>query len=315
MTPEPADRRCTDTSIARLPWAIQNHGVPTGRRTLPSDVRDQHRRQTQAIRTIPARPQVRGEKLRQPRLDRLEVAIADVHGGTPEAQKATQGRVRIRGRPIEVRGQYGQEGEEAGAKLRRVHRGELLVVDRRHTRPQGEGPLHGPSDASLADDHHDLAADQRPHMPVQGGLGHIRKCVPELRRGDLAATELLDDAPPHRMQHDIGDAGLTVCFSGSQRLMTGRSELHIPTRAIVSAHVAPGWTSEILGIRSGLSISGLRKLGVFTHPSGARRLVDMRRGMPLLRIVTDREMTGFDELLLSTPVAAQLASAVQEVTR
>ncbi|WP_420110640.1 hypothetical protein [Pseudactinotalea sp.] len=61
-------------------------------------------------------------------------------------------------------------------------------------------------------------------------------------------------------------------------------------------------------MRSGLAISGYRKLGTFTHPSGARRLVSMRRGYPLLRIAVDRISVGFDEILLSTAAAESIAA-------
>ena len=64
-------------------------------------------------------------------------------------------------------------------------------------------------------------------------------------------------------------------------------------------------------MRSGLVVSGFRKLGTFTHPSGKRRLVAMKRGMPLLRLVTDRREAGFDEILLSMDDAAHVAQAIQ----
>ncbi|NMA77412.1 MAG: hypothetical protein GX960_09195 [Actinomycetales bacterium] len=64
-------------------------------------------------------------------------------------------------------------------------------------------------------------------------------------------------------------------------------------------------------MRSGVIISGLLKLGTFTHPSGTRRLVSMRRGMPLLRLRTDRRTTGYDEVLLSTEDAEPIARTMQ----
>src|SRR5690606_37545362 len=100
-------------------------------------------------------------------------------------------------------------------------------------------------------------------------------------------------------QIDFGPAGLDIHFPGWEASMAGRRTLHVPLHAILSARVEPGWTSEVLGTRSGLVVSGFRKLGTFTHPSGKRRLVAMKRGMPLLRLVTDRREAGFDEILLS----------------
>lgn len=102
---------------------------------------------------------------------------------------------------------------------------------------------------------------------------------------------------------------LTVTFPGWERLMTGRESHSVDIHGIDFVEVLPGWTSEVLGFRSGLAVSGLRKLGTFRHLDGTRRLVSMSRGLPLLRVrMRDREAgAGFDELLISTPEAADLA--------
>lgn len=114
------------------------------------------------------------------------------------------------------------------------------------------------------------------------------------------------------MTNVAGDrAGVHVQFPGWEAIMTGRSELAIPRTAIRDVSIGQGWTSEILGVRSGLVVSGYRKLGVFTHPSGMRRLVSMTRGRKLLRIAVDRAMVGFDEILLSTDDADSIAAALR----
>ncbi|QTX04952.1 hypothetical protein [Agromyces archimandritae] len=110
-------------------------------------------------------------------------------------------------------------------------------------------------------------------------------------------------------------AGVHVQFPGWEALMTGRREFMIPRAAIRQVSIGPGWTSEILGIRSGLVVSGYRKLGTFTHPSGMRRLVSMERGHPLLRIAVDRAMVGFDEILLSTRDAETIAATLRSEVR
>lgn len=108
---------------------------------------------------------------------------------------------------------------------------------------------------------------------------------------------------------------LRLDFPGWESLMVRRDRLEIPLDALRDVRVEPGWTSETLGIRSGLVVSGRRKLGIFRHPSGLRRLVSMRRGMPLLRVGVDRAATGFDELLLSAPDAARLAATLTSAVR
>ncbi len=108
-----------------------------------------------------------------------------------------------------------------------------------------------------------------------------------------------------------GADGLEVQFPGWERWMTRRARVVVPDVAIRAAGVEPGWTSEVLGMRHGLVVTGLRKLGTFTHPNGRRRLVSMRRGRPLLRVEVDRDVTGFDELLLSTTAAPDIAGRLK----
>ncbi|GAA1487786.1 hypothetical protein [Brachybacterium sacelli] len=103
---------------------------------------------------------------------------------------------------------------------------------------------------------------------------------------------------------------LRIDFPGWEALMTRRGSIEIPAGAIGAVQVEPGWSSEALGIRSGLVISGYRKVGVFRHLSGTRRLVSMKRGLPLLRIRVNRAVTGVDEVLVSTAEAEQIAGAL-----
>jgi hypothetical protein len=111
------------------------------------------------------------------------------------------------------------------------------------------------------------------------------------------------------------DAGLRVRFPGWESTMAGRASFTAAMTDIRGAVAAPGWTSEVLGMRSGLVVSGYRKLGVFTHPSGTRRLVSMKRGLPLLRVLLDPTSTGFDELLVSTPDAEPVARSLSQGIR
>lgn len=103
-----------------------------------------------------------------------------------------------------------------------------------------------------------------------------------------------------------GRPELRLTFPGWERLMVSRSEYTIPYEAIADVRVEGDWTSELLGIRSGLVVSGLVKVARFTHPNGTRRLVAMRRGLPLLRI--GLRGLEFDEVLVSTADADTLRS-------
>ncbi|GAA2839465.1 hypothetical protein GCM10010522_67450 [Kribbella solani] len=102
---------------------------------------------------------------------------------------------------------------------------------------------------------------------------------------------------------------LRLDFGRWEALLLRRSHLAVPAAEIERLEVLPGWTSEVLGFRSGLVISGYLKIATFRHPSGVRRLVSMRRGLPVLRVV----LRGgeFDELLISTPAAGELADALR----
>lgn len=116
---------------------------------------------------------------------------------------------------------------------------------------------------------------------------------------------------------NVEDRLLTLTFPGWERLMVGRASHSVALDAIDSVEVMAGWSPEVLGWRAGLVISGFRKLGTFRHPDGTRRLVSMKRGLPLLRIrMRDREVgAGFDELLVSTPGAAELAVELDALAR
>lgn len=105
---------------------------------------------------------------------------------------------------------------------------------------------------------------------------------------------------------------LRIEFDAWEALMVRRRVLTVPHDRIVAVEVLPGWTSEILGVRFGVAISGFLKVGVFTHPRGTRRLVSMRRGTPVLRVGLRGRKAGddFDEILVSTPEAAAIAAAL-----
>lgn len=110
------------------------------------------------------------------------------------------------------------------------------------------------------------------------------------------------------------DGRLAVEFPGWESLMTGRRSFAVPAEAIARVEVLDGWTSEVLGFRSGLVVSGYRKVATYVHPSGMRRLVSMKRGIPLLRIgMHSRDAGhGFDELLLSAPDGHVIAARIDQ---
>jgi hypothetical protein len=115
----------------------------------------------------------------------------------------------------------------------------------------------------------------------------------------------------------LDDSTLHVQFPGWEALMVGRSAYSVDRDTITGVELLPGWSSELLGARSGLVVSGHLKVGTFRHPSGARRLVAMRRGLPLLRVRLAGPAGGheFDELLVSDAQAEQLFESLRKDAR
>ncbi|MEE2060748.1 hypothetical protein [Rhodococcus artemisiae] len=113
------------------------------------------------------------------------------------------------------------------------------------------------------------------------------------------------------------ESSLHLTFSGWEAFFVRRSDMSIPQSSIARVEVLPGWTSEVLGFRNGLAISGFLKVGTFTHPRGTKRLVVMKRGEPVLRIVLRGRQAGdeFDELLISAPNAQDIVGALQRVQK
>ncbi len=106
---------------------------------------------------------------------------------------------------------------------------------------------------------------------------------------------------------------LRVDFGNHETLMTARRSFEVDSDAITGFEVQPGWISEVHGMRYGYHMLGLHKLGIWKHPSGTKRLIAMKRGTSVLRVRLDRSKVdgGFDELLISTPEAADIAETVK----
>lgn len=89
-----------------------------------------------------------------------------------------------------------------------------------------------------------------------------------------------------------------------------RRRFHSVPLVAVRASEVTERPSEFLGLRTGLSY---RRLGTYRHPNGTRRLVAMKAGEPVLRIrlADTPESGGFDELLISTPNAAEVEAELR----
>jgi hypothetical protein len=109
---------------------------------------------------------------------------------------------------------------------------------------------------------------------------------------------------------------LIVHFSWWERLLVRRAAEEVPVAAIEQAEVSERWSYRPLGMRAGLVVAGLLKVGTWRSP-GAARLVCVKRGLPTLRVAVDRTRSGgrFDEILISAPGARAAADALNARAR
>lgn len=109
----------------------------------------------------------------------------------------------------------------------------------------------------------------------------------------------------------VGDE-LRVEFTGWERLAVRREELVVPLSAVRKAERVGKPLAHTRGGRVGVLISGVLKTGVWGIGTGICQLVSVRRDVPALRVVLDRGGYGgrFDELLISTANAGELAGAI-----
>ena len=107
---------------------------------------------------------------------------------------------------------------------------------------------------------------------------------------------------------------LIVQFSWWERLLVRRAAEEVPVAAIRHTQVVERWSYRPLGVRAGLVVAGLLKVGTWRSP-GTARLVCLRRGLPTLRVSVDRARSGgrFDELLIGARDARAAADALNAV--
>jgi hypothetical protein len=103
----------------------------------------------------------------------------------------------------------------------------------------------------------------------------------------------------------LTDDRLDVRFSPGEKVMGLIRDVSVPRSAVTGAAVVQSWRDEVRGFRVGLGLPRVRLLGTWRW-KGHRQLVDLRRGVPAVR-VTLRD-SRYDELLLSTPDADVLAA-------
>ncbi|MCZ2860844.1 hypothetical protein [Blastococcus sp. VKM Ac-2987] len=103
----------------------------------------------------------------------------------------------------------------------------------------------------------------------------------------------------------VSDDTLTVRLPRSSRIAGLLRHQVVPRSAITSAEAVADGLTAARGLRApGLGIPGRRMVGTW-RGRGARRLVDVRRGQPALRLRLQEHR--YDELLIGHDDAAALA--------
>jgi hypothetical protein len=97
-----------------------------------------------------------------------------------------------------------------------------------------------------------------------------------------------------------------VTFGKWERIFTRHTELRLPMSALSQVKYVRQPLREVLGTRSGLLVTGLLKVGVWS----GKRVVSVRRGVPALRLVLANR-TPCTEVVVSTPRAAELAVEIR----
>ncbi|MBB5137409.1 hypothetical protein HNP84_007161 [Thermocatellispora tengchongensis] len=111
---------------------------------------------------------------------------------------------------------------------------------------------------------------------------------------------------------------LSVRFTFWERPFALRGALTIPLTTVRHVTDVERPLRKTRGMRrAGVLVTGLLKIGSWGPPAGARQFVCARRGVPALHIALDpgTSKLGYDELLISTTGAAQVAAAISEAKR
>lgn len=113
---------------------------------------------------------------------------------------------------------------------------------------------------------------------------------------------------------DLNERSLRIEFSRLERLMTWSARVTVPLTAIRAVEVLDAPLRHTRGGRVGFLVPGVVKVGRWGFGTGMRQLVSVRRGTPGLLVNVDRSTVGFDELLVSTDRAEELAAALASRT-
>jgi hypothetical protein len=142
---------------------------------------------------------------------------------------------------------------------------------------------------------------------------------PEPQRGGADDTVRATRQPRRKIAMalvSIHDNALVIRFARWERLFAARASMTVPLAAVRAVACADRPLAATRGARwVGMFVTGVVKIGSWGTGTRTRQFVCVRRGVPGLRVVLDRRASGlrFDELLISTAGAADLARAIEQL--
>ncbi len=113
--------------------------------------------------------------------------------------------------------------------------------------------------------------------------------------------------------HLVGSTVMVVTTRWERPFVAWRAELEVPVAGVEQAELIERPLPATRGLRAGLLVTGLIKVGRWGIGSGRHTFVSIRRGVPAVRLVLDPQAAGrlgYAELLVSTPDAAAVVAAI-----
>jgi hypothetical protein len=105
----------------------------------------------------------------------------------------------------------------------------------------------------------------------------------------------------------LTEDSLRLHLSAAEKVATVHGDITVPRSAIVGVEVIDDALAAAHGLRVGLGLPGVRKLGTW-HSRSGKEFVDVRHGQPAVRVLLSGET--LDSLLLGTDDPQALAAAL-----
>jgi hypothetical protein len=106
----------------------------------------------------------------------------------------------------------------------------------------------------------------------------------------------------------LTEESLNVHLTTTEKVAAAHGDVSVPRSAVTGVEIVDDALGAAHGLRIGLGLPGVRKLGTWISRSG-REFVDVRKGQPAVRVLLADQ--GLSSLLLGTDDPQALAAALQ----